>query len=407
MQVIIEQITQLVGAYIPNLVGALAILIIGWLVARVISIIVGKALRRTGLGKRLASWMTDKEGAEGVKSERLVAKGVFWLIMLFVLIAVFQVLGLTLITEPLNRLLNEMFQYAPRLLGAGLLLLFAWIVATVLKFVITRVLTGVKIDERLSSEIGKKKDRRLPVTKSIAEVVYWLVFLFFLPAVLGTLGLQGLLQPVQGMLDKMLSVLPHLFAAALLLVIAWFIARIVQRIVTNLLTGIGFNSILARLGVGKEPTKGERTLSEVMGYLVLAVIMLFAIMGASRLLGFTLLADMVAQFTAFTGHVVVGLIILALGLFLANLASNAIKASKMAQAKLFALAARIAILVLVSAMALRQMGLANEIINLAFGLLLGAIAVAVALAFGLGGREIAAREIEGWLLSVKSKKSRK
>ncbi|GAH32851.1 unnamed protein product, partial [marine sediment metagenome] len=162
--------------------------------------------------------------------------------------------------------------------------------------------------------------------------------------VLGTLGLEGLLQPVQGMLDKMLSVLPHLFAAALLLVIAWFIARIVQRIVTNLLTGIGFNSILARLGVGKEPTKGERTLSEVMGYLVLAVIMLFAIMGASRLLGFTLLADMVAQFTAFTGHVVVGLIILAIGLFLANLASNAIKASKMAQAKLFALAARIAIL---------------------------------------------------------------
>ena len=407
MQVIIEQITQLVGAYIPNLVGALAILIIGWLVARVISVIVGKALRRTGLGKRLASWMTDKEGAEGVESERLVAKGVFWLIMLFVLIAVFQVLGLTLITEPLNRFLNEMFQYAPRLLGAGLLLLFAWIVATVLKFVVTRVLTGVKIDERLSSEIGKKKDRRLPVTKSIAEVVYWLVFLFFLPAVLGTLGLEGLLQPVQGMLDKMLSVLPHLFAAALLLVIAWFIARIVQRIVTNLLTGIGFNSILARLGVGKEPTKGERTLSEIMGYLVLAAIMLFAIMGASRLLGFTLLADMVAQFTAFTGHVVVGLIILAIGLFLANLASNAIKASKMAQAKLFALAARIAILVLVSAMALRQMGLANEIINLAFGLLLGAIAVAVALAFGLGGREIAAREIEGWLLSVKSKKSRK
>jgi len=407
MQVIIEQITQSVGAYIPNLVGALAILIIGWLVARVISVIVGKALRHTGLGKRLAGWMTDKEGAEGVESERLVAKGVFWLIMLFVLIAVFQVLGLTLITEPLNRLLNEMFQYAPRLLGAGLLLLFAWIVATVLKFVVTRVLTAVKIDERLSSEIGKKKDRRLPVTKSIAEIVYWLVFLFFLPAVLGTLGLEGLLQPVQGMLDKMLSVLPHLFAAALLLVIAWFIARIVQRIVTNLLTGIGFNSILVRLGVGKEPTKGERTLSEVMGYLVLAVIMLFAIMGASRLLGFTLLADMLAQFTAFTGHVVVGLIILALGLFLANLASNAIKASKMAQAKFFALAARIAILVLVGAMALRQMGLANEIINLAFGLLLGAIAVAVALAFGLGGREIAAREIEGWLLSVKSKKSRK
>jgi len=71
------------------------------------------------------------------------------------------------------------------------------------------------------------------------------------------------------------------------------------------------------------------------------------------------------------------------------------------QAKMLAHAARISILVFAGAMALRQMGLANEIINLAFGLLLGAMAVAVALAFGLGGREIAAREIEKWLESMK------
>lgn len=57
----------------------------------------------------------------------------------------------------------------------------------------------------------------------------------------------------------------------------------------------------------------------------------------------------------------------------------------------------------VSAIGLTEMGLANEIIQLAFGLLLAALAVAVALAFGLGGREVAAREIEGWLESVRSK----
>jgi hypothetical protein len=82
-----------------------------------------------------------------------------------------------------------------------------------------------------------------------------------------------------------------------------------------------------------------------------------------------------------------------------------VKASEAAQAGLLAMAARISILVLAGAMALRQMGLANEIINLAFGLLLGAIAVAAALAFGLGGREIAAREVERWLQSIKSERS--
>jgi hypothetical protein len=57
-------------------------------------------------------------------------------------------------------------------------------------------------------------------------------------------------------------------------------------------------------------------------------------------------------------------------------------------------------------MALRQMGIANDIVNLAFGLLLGAIAVSVALAFGLGSREIAARELEGWLKGFRSAKEK-
>jgi len=134
-------------------------------------------------------------------------------------------------------------------------------------------------------------------------------------------------------------------------------------------------------------------------------IMLFAAIEASRLLGFVLLADLVTQFTAFAGQVILGLIIFAIGLYLANLAAKTVQASGAAQASLLALAARVSILVLAGAMALRQMGLANEIINLAFGLLLGAIAVAVALAFGLGGRELAAREVEGWLQSIKSERS--
>jgi len=420
--------------------------------------------------------------------------------MIFVLIAFFQALGLTLITEPLNQLLIQVFQYAPRLLGAGLLLLVAWIVASVLKFALSRVLTAAKIDERLGSSAALEEEKRVPLAQTLGNAVYWLVFLLFLPAVLSALELEGLLQPVQGMINQILGFLPNIFAAGLILAIGWFMARIVQQIVTNLLaavgadrlservglapalgerrlsgllglvvyililipvliaalnalaleaitlpasnmlnvildaipaifasilvvviayvvgrvvaglianllTGVGFNAILARLGLGQKPVEGERTPSEIVGYLVLVAIMLFAAIEASRLLGFVLLADLVTQFTAFAGQVILGLIIFAIGLYLANLAAKTVRASGAAQAGLLALASRVSILVLAGAMALRQMGLANEIINLAFGLLLGAIAVAMALAFGLGGREAAAREVEGWLQSVKSEKS--
>jgi hypothetical protein len=495
-QVFLEQMAQLVGGYIPNLIAALVILVVGWLVALIISAIVRGALRRTTLDNRLARWIMGKETAEGVEVERQIARGVYYLIMLFVLIAFFQTLGLTLITEPLNQLLIQVFQYAPRLLGAGLLLLIAWIVASVLKFALSRVLSAAKIDERLGSSAALEEEKRVPLAQTLGNAVYWLVFLLFLPAVLSALELEGLLQPVQGMLNQILGFLPNIFAAGLILAVGWFVARIVQQIVTNLLaaigadqlrlapvlgerrlsgllglvvyvlilipvliaalnalaleaitqpasnmlnvilealpaifaatlvvviayvvgrvvaglianllTGVGFNAILARLGLGKEPAEGERTPSEIVGYLVLVAIMLFAAIEASRLLGFVLLADLVTEFTAFAGQVILGLIIFAIGLYLANLAAKTVQASGAAQAGLLALAARVSILVLAGAMALRQMGLANEIINLAFGLLLGAIAVALALAFGLGGRELAAREVEGWLQSIKSERS--
>jgi hypothetical protein len=114
--------------------------------------------------------------------------------------------------------------------------------------------------------------------------------------------------------------------------------------------------------------------------------MLFATIEALNLLGFAELADIVQELTVLFGRVLLGLLVFAIGLWLANLAYRALLAGGNT---LLALAARVAILVLAGAMGLRQMGIAEDIINLAFGLTLGALAVAVAIAFGFGGREIA------------------
>ncbi|KPL13039.1 hypothetical protein AMJ85_00500 [candidate division BRC1 bacterium SM23_51] len=495
----IEQFAQSVWAYVPQLLGALAILILGWLVALVVATGVRNLLRRAELDNRIAKWLRGEEEAEAADVERWVSKGVFCLIMLFVLVAFFQTLGLTLITEPLNSLLVQVLNFVPRLLGAGLLLLLAWMVASVLRVLVSRGLTAARLDERLGSQVGVPEEQQIPLSKSVADATYWLVFLLFLPAILGALALEGLLEPVQVMIGKILDFLPNLFTAALILGLGWFLARIVQRIVTNLLsaigadrlsenlgmastlgekrlsgagglivhililipvllaalnalqleavtvpvssmltliveaipsifaaclvlaiayvvgrlvsglvanllTGVGFNNILLRLGLAKETAEGKQTPSAIVGTLVLFAFMLFAIIEACRLLGFAALADLLVVFAIFAGHVILGLVIFAIGLYLAGLASRVILASGATQAGLLALAARVCIIVVAGAMALRQMGLANEIINLAFGLLLGAVAVAVAIAFGIGGREIAGRQLEQWLKAVKTDK---
>jgi len=491
MQQMLKEISETIAAYVPNLIGALAILIIGWVIALVISAVVRSVFRRSKLDDSLVRWVGGKGREEECDISRGIGKLTFWLTMILVLVAFFEALRLTLVTDPLNRLMSQVFQFLPQLFGAALLLLIAWALASVMRLIITRAMSAAKIDDRLGTQAGVEEGKGVHLTKTIGDVAYWLIFLLFLPAVLGALNLAGLLEPVQTMLDKLLGFLPNLFAAALIGIIGWFVARIVRQIVTSLLaaagsdrlsdrvglaplsklvglivyililipviisalnalaleavtrpassmldlileaipsifaaavvltvayvlgkvvaglvtdllTGIGFNAVLIRLGIGKEPKEGKRTPSEIAGYLSLVTIMLFAVFEASDLLGFEALSNMIAELTALGGHILLGLVIFGIGLYLANVASTTIEDSGAAQAGLLAVVARIAIIILAGSIALRHTGLANEIINLAFGILLGAAAVAVAIAFGIGGRDIAARKLDEWIGTKKS-----
>jgi hypothetical protein len=501
MQSLWNEITQVVGSFIPNLVGALIILIIGLIIAWVLAAVTRAILRRTTLDDRIARWISGEEDKEKpMEVEDGVGKAVFWLVMLFVLLAFFQALGLTIVTQPLNRLLVEIFSFIPRLLGAGVLLLLAWIIASAVRWLAVRGLGALNLDKRLGDSAGIGEER-MPVTRSIGEALYWLIFLLFLPTILTALNLQGLLGPVQDMVNKVLDFLPNLFAAGLLLLVGWFVAKLVQRIVTNLLeavgldrlservglesaigeqslsgligllvfililipvviaslnalqlealtapasnmlneflgalpnifaaallliityviarlvaalissllAGVGFDTVLVRIGLTQSgPAEGQRTPSEAVGYLVLVVIMLFASIEAAALVGFGELATLLTGLTVFLWRVVLGLVIFGIGLWLGNLAGSAIEAGQSTNARLLALVARVAIWLLAGAMALSQLGLGSEIVNLAFGLTLGAIAIAVALAFGLGGRELAGRELEKWRGQLESDES--
>lgn len=494
----LDQISRSFGPTGPNIVWALIVLVIGWILALIISSFVGRALKRTGWDERIARRVYGGEKAKTVEAGSWISRIVYYLILLFTLVAFFEVLGLTIVVEPLNQLLTEIMAYLPRILAAAVLVLIAWFIAYALKRIVLVALKAARVDERSGEESGTEM-KKVPVSQTVAEAVYWLVWLLFLPLILDALNLGGLLAPVQLLISEILGFLPNLLAAAIIVVVGWFLARVLQRVVTNLLlalgserfaerlglaktlgtqglsgliglivfililipvllaalqalsleaitqpvsgmlsqilsalpalfgaalilavayiigkvvaelitnllTSLGFNSILVHLGIGTEPQEGQRTPSAVVGYLVLVGIMLFAIIEAAQILNFALVADIVTMFTVFAGHVVLGLIIFGIGIYLANLAFRSVLASGISQARLLARAAQAAILVFAAAVGLRQMGLANEIINLAFGLLLGAIAVAVALAFGLGGREIAGRELEKWVESMKSEK---
>lgn len=495
MEKIINDITQMIGSYVPNLLGAIAILVIGWIVALILARIVKSLLKKTGLDNKVAKKLNAEENKKPFQLEHSISRGFFWFIMIFVLVAFFQALQLTLITEPLNSLLDQILSYLPQVLGAGALFLIAWLLANILRKVIVTGLQSLKVDEKIGEKSGLEDSKSIPISKSLGDIAYWLVFLIFLPGILGALNLGGLLEPVQGMLNKILNFLPNILTAAIIILVGWFVAKILRQIITSLLTaigldklsdrvgisnslgkqklssliglvvyiiilipiiiaglnalqldaittpasnmlnkfldiipsifaaavivgisfiiakvlsgfvetllsGIGFNNLFVKLGLQKEPFEGTKAPSKIVGFLVLLSLMLFAIIEASNTLGFTTLSDLVSQITILGGHILFGLVILGLGLYFANIASDTLKGSNISNASTIAFVTRIAIIVLAAAMALRQMGLANDIINMAFGLLLGTIAVAAAIAFGIGGRDIAAKKLSEWNDSI-------
>ena len=202
------------------------------------------------------------------------------------------------------------------------------------------------------------------------------------------------------MLGKLLAAVPNIVAAALILTVTYYVARFAAGLVARLLAGIGFDTLPGKLGLASVFAGGVQP-SRLVSMLVLFFAMLFATVEAANRLEFTQVRDVVTLFIKFGGNILLGATILTIGFWLANIAHSVIKRADTTHSESLAGIARVAILGLVIAMGLRAMGIADDIVNLAFLLTFGAVAVAVALSFGLGGREAAGRQMEYWLAKLR------
>ena len=466
------------GESTPKILAAIGILFIGWLISISLRAAVHRGLGFLKLNERISSSTNTKMDLEGG-----LAKGAYYTALLLVLVAMFNVLDLTVASEPIQVLVSQVLDFVPKFFAAGLLLLLAWIVASVVRGITTRALNATQQDEKLMEAAGMPA-----IGDSVGNVFYWLIFLFFTPAIIGVLEMNGLLAPVQGLLNEILSMLPNIFGAGVIGIVGWFLAKILRSLCENLLAttgldafgkkaglegtmalsklgglivfifvfvpalimsldalhieaiskpatamlqtllgaipnvfaaaliltasylvgsfvatlgsnilgGFGLNALPSKVGLsGLFSGKNSITPSELAGKVIMFFVMLFAVTEAAGVIGFHQVEELVSTFIQFGSQILLGMIILLTGMWLSDLAYTTIK--KVGNNASMASLVRFAILGLVIAMGLRSMGIADDIVNIAFTLTLGSIAVAVALSFGLGGREAAGKQMEHWL----------
>lgn len=119
-----------------------------------------------------------------------------------------------------------------------------------------------------------------PLSENIADIVYWLILLLFLPIVLSILGLTGLLLPVQNMLNDAVGYLPNIFIAGVIVFVGYILAKIVRGIVEGLVNSIGLQQQAQKIGLFKQSNLGR-----VLGSFVFALVMITALIVAFEALG--------------------------------------------------------------------------------------------------------------------------
>ena len=242
---------------------------------------------------------------------------------------------------------------------------------------------------------------KMTLSGLIGLIVFILIMIPIIIAALEALGLSTLTAPLVAMLTGVMVAIPVLIMAVLVIVVAYFVGRVVGDFVAQFLAGLGFDNILVQLGLSKTGPAGKRTPSQVVGWLVMLGIILAAALSAFTMLRLDPLAQLLTGFIVLVGQIIIGLLIIGVGLWVATWAAKFIIESDWPHKYFLALVARITIIVLALAMGLAQMGLADSIITLAFGVPLLGVALAIGLAFGLGGRETAAKQLDSWQVSMK------
>ena len=407
-----------ITSFLPSLAAALIWLGIAWLIASLARLTVSRGLKTFGLDERLNQEVSDGQAESQLDIGDTIANAIYWFIFLLFLPLILEALQLQIALQPVENMVDQILQALPRILKAVILATVGWLVATVVKKIVTNLLTATGVD-KMGSRLGvSQTSGSQNISGIIGTVVYVLILIPVAIAALSALNIDAITTPAVAMLNNILTFVPKIFAAVVVLIIAYFVAQFVKDLITNLLTSIGFNNLFNWLGLSSTPPSSSssdpnatvlqdggtnQTPSEIAGLVAFVGIILFAVVSATQIMELQALSLIVNQLIFIAGQVLYGLVVLAIGLYLASLAYNLITSSGGSQAKLLGQIARIGIIVLVSAMALQQMGIAPSIVNLAFGLFMGAMAVAIALAFGLGGRDIASSQIQKWLEQFRTK----
>ena len=390
----LQNLGGVVGEWWQPVVCAAILVVVAWALATLARLIVSKVLAAAMPAIDGAGGAADSAGtvSESAPQSSTAGDALYYAVLLLFLPVILTTLGVSTSIAWVETLLTACSEHGPNILTAAVILWVGCLVAQVARRLVTEVGGSSGLDT-LAGKLGIAKvlnDQKL--SGLLGLLVYIGILIPVLTSALGALNLSETAAAATG-LAALQGKIPAIISALVILVVTLAIAKVVSGLTTDVLSAVGFDTVVTKLGL-----QSDGKLSAVAGTVTFGAVVLYGSVKALTALGVTATANLFSDFLGLGGQVLVAGIIIAIGLYLANIATTVIRGSGASSAGGLASLTKIVIVLCAVIMGLNEIDAVSGLLENkhASTLALGALAVAAAIAFGIGGRDFASRKLASW-----------
>jgi len=371
------------GEGVWAIIRAVLLLILAFIVSAIVKSLAVKLLTKT----KLKNLLGKRDAESGERVSEFIGKLLHLIVFLLFVPGIFESLGMTEVSAPILGVLNTLWGYLPNVLAAVIVLWAGMFIAKLVRELLVPVFDRLKVN-RLQEKAGISAEDSRKLSNTLAYIVYVLILIPVIITALKALQISAISDPAIRMLDIIFAFIPCILAALIIIVVGCMVAKLAGNIVESLIGSAGLDAKLSAHLSGKA---GSFVLSKMAGGIVRAVLTIFFLVESFGVLRLDVLTNIGNAVIFYLPYVLAAVLIL-LACYIGD--SLAQKALLKNGHKALAAGCKTAIYGIGVFMILSELGIAQELVNAAFILIVAALAVAFALSFGIGGREFAGRMLK-------------
>ena len=377
-------------AFGPQVVGAIIIMAVAYILALVARAVLGAAINRIPF----VANANRKKAAEKSIGGSIGSAG-FWIVILIGLVMALERLGMKSVSDSIRVTIDQIFAYLPQIIGATITFFVFVIVARVARQAVTATLEVAHADE-LPKKIGLAAGP-VAITSMLGAIVFALIIIPGGVAALEVLDIDAITVPAIAMLNSVMSAIPDIAVAAIIIGIFALIAKFVTDLGKKILPNTGIDGAVAKLGLLDEADSGI-TASTIVAQVAGLIILLLGLIQGMKTLGFEPLTEALDIVLSIGSSILFGSVIILAGVLVSGIVAKAMTATGGPASDVVAKIARYIIVVLSVILGVSRMGLdpSGSFITDASLIILIGTALAGGIAFGLGGKDWAARQLDRW-----------